>query len=113
MIENEIQRIDTLLDQKIQQVQLVLKTKKSLDYSLINNDLVYLYNEMLALSYSLKLWLLNGLLSVTEHPEELLKVVKDQFKNILHLVGHDESLSDKNTISMRCILPYQQVDQTI
>lgn len=113
MIEKEIQKIDRLLDKKIQRVQSLLQTKKSLDCSLINSDLVYLYNEMLTLSYSLKLWLLNGLSSINKGAEEILEGVQGQFENILNLIDRDELLKCKKTITMRCILPYQPLSQAI
>lgn len=113
MIAQEMQKIDGLLDQKIQYVQLLLQNKKNLDYSLINNDLVYLYNEMLTLSYSLKLWLLNGLSTITNYEEEILKVVKDQLENILCKIDQDESSKCKKRIKMRCILPYQSLSQAV
>lgn len=113
MIEKEMQRIDGLLDQKIQRVQSLLQNKKSLDYSLINNDLVYLYNEMLTLSYSLKIWLLNGLSSLHQHEEELLKGINDQFENILRLIDQDKILQGSKITTMRCILPYQPLSQAV
>ena len=113
MITKEIQRIDRLLDQKVQRVQSLLKNKKSLDYSLINNDLVYLYNEMLTLSYSLKLWLLNGLPTVSEQPEVLLKLVKTQFEKILNLMNQHKLLTVDKTYSVYCIQSYQQLNQAI
>ncbi len=113
MIAQEMQKIDGLLDQKIQQVQLLLQNKKNLDYSLINNDLVYLYNEMLTFSYSLKLWLLNSLSSVNEHSEELLKMVNDQFDRVLDLMKQHESLKFEKTFSIHCIQSYQQLNRAI
>jgi len=113
VIEREIEKIDVLLDEEIQRVQLLLQNKKKLDDSLINNDLVYLYNEMLTLSYSLKLWTLNGLLTAIDQPEELLSIVKDQFKSILCLTGQSEVQACKKIFSNHCIQPYQRLDWAV
>ncbi len=112
-IENQIQKIDTLLDQEIQWVQGVLENKKRLDYSLINNDLVYHYNEMLTLSYTLKLWLLDGVLCDLHRPEELLAIAKDQFQDLLCLTGRSKVKECNKTVSLRCIQPYQRLDQAM
>ena len=102
----EIKKIDFRLDEEIQRVQLVLQGKKMLNISLINDDLVPIYNEMLTLSYALKIWILDGLITVTDRPEELLIIAKDQFKDLLCLAGRSEKGCTK-TISNLCILPYQ------
>ena len=68
---------------------------------------------MLTLSYSLKLWLLNGLLTINKHAEEILKGVEDQLENILCMIDQGESLSCKEKIRMRCILPYQLLSQAV
>ncbi len=113
VIEREIEKIDILLDQEIQRVQLLLQNKRKIDDSLINNDLVYLYNEMLTLSYSLKLWTLNGFLTVIDQPEELLKIIRDQFKNILCLTGHSKGQACKKIVSNHCIQPYQRLEWAV
>jgi len=68
---------------------------------------------MLTLSYSLKLWTLNGLLEVVEQPEELLHIVKDQFKNILCIAGQSETKPCKKIKSSHCIQPYQRLDKAV
>jgi hypothetical protein len=103
----EIKKIDFRLDEEIQRVQLALQGKKMLNISLINDDLVPIYNEMLTLSYALKIWILDGLITVTDRPEELLFLAKDQFKDLLCLAGRSEKGCTK-TISNLCILPYQK-----
>ncbi len=113
VIEAEIEKINILLDEEIQRVQLLLQNKKKLDDSLINNDLVYLFNEMLTLSYSLKLWTLDGLLATIDHPEEFLSIVRDQFSNILCLTGQSEKEPCKKIVSNHCIQPYQRLDWAV
>ena len=108
----EIKKIDFQLDDEIQRVQLALQGKKMLKISLIDNDLVHIYNEMLTLSYALKIWILDGLISVTDRPEELLFIARDQFKDLLCLAGRSEKGCTKK-ISHRCILPYQRFHKAI
>ena len=112
-IKNEVERIDRRLDQEIQHVQMLLQKEKRLDHSLINNDLVYLYNEMLTFSYSLKLWLLNGLDVVMSAPEEFLITIRMQFEIVLKLVNYVVSAADELSSGQRTIQHYQRLDQAM
>ena len=113
MIISEIEKIDSLLDQKIRQVQMLLQKKKSLDYSLINNDLVYLYNEMLTLSYALKLWLLNGLVTAMDDPKEFLTTARIQFEILLSLFNHKEIIEHEPASTHRQIHRYRRLDRAM
>jgi len=113
MIENEIEKIDYLLDQEIQRVQTQLQNKKSLDYSLIDNDLVSIYNEMLTFSYIMKIWLLNGLTDVLEDPADLLTTVKMQFENILHLLNYSGLKVNDTLVTSPQIQHFYRRDQVI
>jgi len=108
----EIKKIDFQLDEEILRVQLALQGKRMLNISLINDDLVPIYNEMLTLSYALKIWILDGLLTVTDRPEELLLIARDQFKDLLCFAGRSGKGCTK-TISNRCILPYQRFENAL
>jgi|GEM_PF-2441636 len=112
LILSEIKRIDRLLDQEVHYVQILLQQKNSLDGSLINEDLVHLYNEMLTLSYALKLWLLSGLVAVTNDPEEFLLTIRSQFELVLSLLDH-EVLDNRLSSAYLQLLPYQGLIPTI
>ncbi len=109
MVLKEIQKIDHFLDREIERVHQLLQVEKKLETSMINNDLVYLYNEMLAFSYTLKIWLLNDLVTVTDHQEELLNTVRKQFKRLRSLLAS----KSKRSCFYSKIKPYQRLDQAI
>ncbi len=112
-IKNEVEKIDRRLDQEIQHVQMLLQKKKLLDHSLINNDLVYLYNEMLTFSYTLKLWLLNDLATVTSTPKEFLVTINAQLELLLSLVSDEAPGKNKFSSDQRTIQRYQRLDQAM
>jgi len=113
MVKNEIEKIDRLLDQEVEHVQMLLKVRKGLGHSLIKNDLVFLYNEMEALSYIIKLWLIKDLESVTDEPKEFLTNIRKQFWVVISLLNDKKFIDkDQSTVHPR-IQYYHRLGQAI